>query len=81
MIKNVIFFRCLATQAIVKNIAEEKTEKSTAIKYQSFVKNIFISQLETSQIFPFPEVLTEEQNDTLRLLIDPMEKFFEVIKL
>lgn len=76
-----IYFRCFVTQAVVKNITEEKTEKNTAIKYQSFVKNIFISELETSQIFPFPEVLTEEQNDTLRLLIDPMEKFFEVIKL
>lgn len=76
-----ICFRCLATQAVVKDTIEEKTEKNTALKYQSFVRNIFISQLETSQIFPFPKVLTEEQEDTLKLLIDPMEKFFEVIKL
>ncbi|OAD56047.1 Very long-chain specific acyl-CoA dehydrogenase, mitochondrial, partial [Eufriesea mexicana] len=66
------------TQAAVKR-TEEKTEKGAATKSQSFVRNIFIGQLETSQIFPFPEVLNDEQIDTLKLLIDPIEKFYEKI--
>ncbi|XP_076395518.1 acyl-CoA dehydrogenase very long chain isoform X2 [Megachile rotundata] len=41
--------------------------------------NIFRGQLQTSQVFPFPESLTEEQIDTLKMLVDPIEKFFEEI--
>ena len=75
------FFRYLATQAAVKNVSEEKAEKNVAeSKSQSFVRNIFLGQLETSQIFPYPDVLNEEQYDTLKLFIDPVEKFFEVAR-
>lgn len=72
--------RYLATEAAVKNVSEEKEEKNVAeSKSQSFVKNIFLGQLETSQIFPYPDVLNEEQYDTLKLFIDPVEKFFEKV--
>ncbi|XP_003707587.1 acyl-CoA dehydrogenase very long chain isoform X1 [Megachile rotundata] len=72
--------RYLATQAAVKNATVEKTKKGTGIKEsQSFVMNIFRGQLQTSQVFPFPESLTEEQIDTLKMLVDPIEKFFEEI--
>ncbi|XP_017794358.1 PREDICTED: very long-chain specific acyl-CoA dehydrogenase, mitochondrial isoform X2 [Habropoda laboriosa] len=72
--------RCLATQAAVKNTVEEKIKKSAAPKEtQSFVMNLFRGQLQTSQVFPFPEVLNEDQIDTLKLMIDPMEKFFEEV--
>lgn len=43
--------------------------------------NIFRGQLQTNQVFPFPESLTEEQIDTLKMVVDPIEKFFEVTKL
>ena len=72
--------RCLATQAVVKNARVEKPKKSTVAKEsQSFVMNIFRGQLQTSQVFPFPESLTEEQADTLKMLVDPIEKFFEEV--
>ncbi|XP_031842480.1 acyl-CoA dehydrogenase very long chain isoform X2 [Nomia melanderi] len=72
--------KCLATQAAVKNASEEKTEKGAATKEsQSFTMNSFRGQLQSSQVFPFPEPLTEEETDTLKLLIDPMEKFYEEI--
>lgn len=74
------YFRCFATQAAVKNAPEEKQEKNIDSKSQSFVKNIFLGQLETTQMFPFPDVLNEEQLDTLKLIIDPIEKFFEVTR-
>ncbi|XP_033304301.1 very long-chain specific acyl-CoA dehydrogenase, mitochondrial [Bombus bifarius] len=71
--------RCFATQAAAKNAPEEKQEKNIDSKSQSFVKNIFLGQLETTQTFPFPDVLNEEQLDTLKLIIDPIEKFFEKV--
>lgn len=72
--------RYLAAQAAVKNAAVEKTKKGTGTKEsQSFVMNMFRGQLQTSQVFPFPESLTEEQIDTLKMLVDPIEKFFEEV--
>lgn len=79
-LSNMTYFRCFATQAAVKNTPEEKQEKNIDSKSQSFVKNIFLGQLETTQTFPFPDVLNEEQLDTLKLIIDPIEKFFEVTR-
>ncbi|VVD04645.1 unnamed protein product [Leptidea sinapis] len=43
----------------------------------SFTLNLFRGQLETSQVFPFPEPLTEDQRQTLAELVPPVEKFFQ----
>lgn len=40
--------------------------------------NMFRGQLNISQVFPYPEVLTEDQTDTLKMLVDPVSKFFDV---
>jgi len=40
--------------------------------------NLFRGVVETAQVFPFPQVLNEEQTDNLKMLIDPTAKFFEV---
>ncbi|CAK1544331.1 unnamed protein product [Leptosia nina] len=45
----------------------------------SFTMNIFRGQFETAQIFPYPDVLNDEQHQTLAELIPPMEKFFEEV--
>lgn len=44
----------------------------------SFVMNIFEGQLQSRQLFPYPNVLNEEQRETLQMLVDPVGKFFEV---
>lgn len=44
----------------------------------SFVMNIFRGQLQSRQLFPYPNVLNEEQRETLQMLVDPVSKFFEV---
>ena len=41
--------------------------------------NLFRGAVDTSQVFPYPEVLNEEQKDTLKMFIDPTAKFFEVM--
>lgn len=43
--------------------------------------NLFRGQLQTSQVFPYPEVLNDEQTETLTSLVDPVTKFFKVIEL
>jgi very long chain acyl-CoA dehydrogenase len=47
---------------------------------QSFTMNIFRGVVQGSQVYPYPDVLNEEQRDTLGMLVDPTEKFFEVCK-
>lgn len=58
----------------------EEVEKATseAKESQSFTMNLFRGVMETAQVFPFPQVLSEEQKDTLKMLVDPTAKFFEV---
>lgn len=41
--------------------------------------NSFIGNLETAEVFPFPEVLNEEQTQTLSMFIDPITKFFSEV--
>ncbi|XP_012278524.1 very long-chain specific acyl-CoA dehydrogenase, mitochondrial [Orussus abietinus] len=70
--------RCLATQASLKAAKAEKSDSKAALKEsQSFTMNIFRGQAQTNQVFPFPEPLTGEQTETLKALVDPIEKFFE----
>lgn len=45
---------------------------------QSFVLNLFKGSLQSSQVFPYPEVLNEDQTETLKALLDPVSKFFSV---
>lgn len=72
-------FRCLATQAAVKPRKEGRLQESAATKEsQSFTMNLFRGQLQLSQVCPYPEPMNEEQTDTLKMLIDPIEKFYEV---
>ncbi|KAL1115781.1 hypothetical protein AAG570_006071 [Ranatra chinensis] len=41
--------------------------------------NLFCGNVQTSQVFPYPDVLTPEQTDTLKMLVDPVTKFFEEV--
>ncbi|KAL5285200.1 ACADVL family protein [Megaselia abdita] len=42
----------------------------------SFLSNIFRGQVESKEMFPYPDVLSEEQKETINSLVDPFEKFF-----
>uniref|UniRef100_A0A4W4DUW1 Very long-chain specific acyl-CoA dehydrogenase, mitochondrial n=1 Tax=Electrophorus electricus TaxID=8005 RepID=A0A4W4DUW1_ELEEL len=41
--------------------------------------NMFKGKISTSQVFPFPSVLNEDQSQFLRELVGPCEKFFEEV--
>lgn len=71
--------RLLATSAIRR--AEQKREKKLEKEIKdskSFTLNLFKGQLQASQVFPYPNVLNEEQTETVRSLLDPLSRFFNV---
>ncbi len=43
----------------------------------SFVMNLFRGQFYPHEVFPYPNVLNEEQKDNVKMLLDPISKFFE----
>ncbi|KAL4220387.1 hypothetical protein ACF0H5_020790 [Mactra antiquata] len=51
-----------------RNVSEES---------KSFGLNLFRGQAHGEQVFPFPEVLNEEQRDNLQMFADQTAKFFE----
>lgn len=57
---------------------ESKLEKAGPKESQSFALNLFKGTLQGSQVFPYPEVLNEEQTETVKSLLDPLSKFFTV---
>ncbi|XP_026681245.1 very long-chain specific acyl-CoA dehydrogenase, mitochondrial [Diaphorina citri] len=72
---NTQFRRLASASAAVKAKEEQKAAKES----QSFTMNMFRGQLNTNQVFPYPEVLTEDQSDTLKMLVDPVTKFFDEV--
>lgn len=44
----------------------------------SFMMNLFRGVVQTAQVFPYPDVLTEDMTENLKMLVDPVHKFFEV---
>lgn len=43
--------------------------------------NLFRGQLAADHVFPFPDVLDDEQHEMLNMIVGPTEKFFEVFEL
>jgi hypothetical protein len=72
-------YRFIATTSVQCKTVQN-TEKNPAAQTEnhSFVMHLFRGQLESRQVFPYPDVLTDEQRDTLKMLVDPVSKFFEV---
>ncbi|XP_067118029.1 very long-chain specific acyl-CoA dehydrogenase, mitochondrial [Osmerus mordax] len=52
---------------------------SLSIESKSFAVNMFKGQISTAQVFPYPAVLDEEQEQFLRELVGPVSKFFEEV--
>jgi len=64
-------------------VAPEKAKKAAkkprkkAVHSKSFVQNIYRGVIEPEQMFPYPEVLDEEQMETLNMLVPATSRFFE----
>ncbi|KAG7258555.1 hypothetical protein CRUP_021066 [Coryphaenoides rupestris] len=62
-----------AEAAVDKAAVGSKVEKKSAPgESKSFAANIFKGQINTAQVFPFPSVLNEEQDQFLRELVGPV---------
>ena len=48
---------------------------SASTQSNSFIMNMFLGKVDTTQIIPYPNALTEEQSEFLSELIDPFDKF------
>lgn len=59
---------------------EAKPKETPATKEtESFVMNMFKGVVQANQLFPYPDPLTDEQRDTVSMLVDPVEKFFQEV--
>jgi very long chain acyl-CoA dehydrogenase len=79
-LQNAALKRFIATTSVQCKTVQN-TEKTPAAQTEnhSFVMHLFRGQLESRQVFPYPDVLTDEQRDTLKMLVDPVSKFFEEV--
>ncbi|XP_061816077.1 very long-chain specific acyl-CoA dehydrogenase, mitochondrial [Nerophis lumbriciformis] len=85
-VKNTRLYASQAAQAVLEKPAAVGTDAASAVdktkaaaESKSFAVNIFKGQIVTSQVFPFPSVLNEEQEQFLRELVGPVCKFFEEV--
>ncbi|XP_005106264.1 very long-chain specific acyl-CoA dehydrogenase, mitochondrial [Aplysia californica] len=60
---------------------QDGSEKKQTAKpdSKSFGLNLFRGQVSADQVFPYPEVLSEDQKQELQELVDPCAKFFEEV--
>lgn len=70
-----IYYRCLATSA---KLNEAPPKSNVKPPNKSFVTNFFLGRAEASETFPYPYCLTDEESETLSMVIDPIERFFAV---
>uniref|UniRef100_A0A8U8B0E2 Very long-chain specific acyl-CoA dehydrogenase, mitochondrial n=1 Tax=Geospiza parvula TaxID=87175 RepID=A0A8U8B0E2_GEOPR len=56
-----------------------KSGTATATESKSFAVGMFLGRLNSEQVFPYPSVLTEEQEQTLQELVGPLSRFFEEV--
>uniref|UniRef100_G1R9A0 Very long-chain specific acyl-CoA dehydrogenase, mitochondrial n=1 Tax=Nomascus leucogenys TaxID=61853 RepID=G1R9A0_NOMLE len=54
-------------------------EKPAKAESKSFAVGMFKGQLTTNQVFPYPSVLSEEQTQFLKELVEPVSRFFEEV--
>jgi len=75
--KKYFFYRWLSVTT--SHLASASSDSKKDVKQsKSFTMNLFRGQLQTSQVFPYPNVLNDEQTETLTSLVDPVTKFFKV---
>ncbi|KAK2147389.1 hypothetical protein LSH36_555g01001 [Paralvinella palmiformis] len=54
-------------------------QKRHVSESRSFAMNIFRGKIEVEQVFPYPDVLSADQLESLQTLLNPTEKFFQEV--
>ncbi|XP_047535023.1 very long-chain specific acyl-CoA dehydrogenase, mitochondrial [Vanessa atalanta] len=71
--------RLIAVHSRGKATAATAEAPRSARQSTSFTLNLFRGQFEPSQVFPFPEPLSDDQRQMLTELVPPVEKFFQEV--
>ncbi|CAG0886344.1 unnamed protein product [Darwinula stevensoni] len=66
-----------AAAAVPKPTHREKEFDKKKEESSSFAFNLFRGKVNVEQVFPYPDILTLEQKETMRMFVDPVNKFFE----
>ncbi|XP_003383685.1 PREDICTED: very long-chain specific acyl-CoA dehydrogenase, mitochondrial-like [Amphimedon queenslandica] len=45
----------------------------------SFVMNTFLGRMNTTEVFPYPDVMSTEERENIAMFVDPVNKFFEEV--
>ncbi|MEW5208135.1 hypothetical protein, partial [Bacillus cereus] len=53
---------------------DAKPKKVAAVDSPSFVMNLFRGKAVTDQVFPYPLNMTDDQKETLGMVLSPLEK-------
>ncbi|XP_058445994.1 very long-chain specific acyl-CoA dehydrogenase, mitochondrial-like [Malaya genurostris] len=69
--------RCLSTATKATPVPTEKSPQPK--QNQSFMINLFSGQLQTGQLFPYPDVLNTDQKEYARAIIGPVSRFFDEV--
>uniref|UniRef100_A0A673D0E9 Very long-chain specific acyl-CoA dehydrogenase, mitochondrial n=1 Tax=Sphaeramia orbicularis TaxID=375764 RepID=A0A673D0E9_9TELE len=69
----------LIESSIVDLCCKPSKQKRELQESKSFALSIFRGQVATAQVFPYPSVLNDEQEEFLRELVGPCSKFFEEV--
>nr|XP_020484830.1 very long-chain specific acyl-CoA dehydrogenase, mitochondrial [Labrus bergylta] len=65
--------------AVGAEAAAQVEKKAVVTESKSFAVNLFKGQIQTAQVFPYPSVMNDEQEQFLRELVGPVNKFFEEV--
>jgi len=60
--------------AIERQKKKEKAMNKKAVHSKSFAQNMFRGMIEPEQVFPYPEVLNEDERETLQMLVPLAER-------
>ncbi|KAM7359247.1 very long-chain specific acyl-CoA dehydrogenase, mitochondrial-like [Cochliomyia hominivorax] len=62
--------------AVPKSNLKQESKHEQPKTNASFMANIFRGNLVSTQVFPYPDVLTQDDKELISSLVDPMETFF-----
>lgn len=68
--------RTLASAATSAAKEDESKHRAPAKESSSLVMNMFNGQIKTDQVFPYPDVLSDEQYETLEMVKEPTGKLY-----
>jgi len=66
----------LAAQRVAR-VAHTRALATLPSDIKSYTRGLFFGVVDDKKVFPYPDVLTEDERDTMRMLVDPVRRFFD----